>query len=221
MIVPANTQRVTSGPTDWIIDGRPGRTVPLLDLRHADGEPEILSLGELARRFGHRDPERRPASWRWVDDAEEEVRDLGDLALLHVATGARLPLAEAPRLLGCGDVGQPTVAAIAGSPASAPLPLARLVPQPATVTDVYTTRKSGPHVPGKSRHWMLRNAARMGARKVGRDWQITPAEYERWLSKQDTKQCATPSRPARGAYETAMRGLATLPKRPTKETPNA
>jgi hypothetical protein len=56
--------------------------------------------------------------------------------------------------------------------------------------DIYTTRKGGPHIPGKSRDWMLRRIKEMpGARNVGKDWQITHADYERWLMEQDVSTC--------------------------------
>jgi len=56
--------------------------------------------------------------------------------------------------------------------------------------DIYTTRKGGPHAPGKSRDWMLRRVKEMpGARKIGKDWQITRADYESWLAGQDTAAC--------------------------------
>jgi hypothetical protein len=96
-----------------------------------------------------------------------------------------------------------------------------LVPQPATVAaTVYTTRNGGPHIPGKSPSWTKCNLKRMpGARKVGRDWQITPENYERWVANEDAKRCAattSKAKPMLDAYEVARRGLATLPVRKTK-----
>lgn len=218
MIAPANNQGVPAG--DWIAVGTNRRKALLLEIRHEDGEREILTLAELQRRFGHHDPERRPAWWGWIDGDGQEVRDLGDLALVNTVNGARVPLERAPGLLGC-DVGHAGVSAIVGGPQSAPMPSARLVPQPATVAaTVYTTRNGGPHIPGKPPHWTKRNLKRMpGARKVGRDWQITPENYERWLANEDAKRCASTTskaKPMLDAYEVARRGLATLPVRKTK-----
>ncbi len=62
--------------------------------------------------------------------------------------------------------------------------------------DIYTTRKGGPHIPGKSRDWMLRRIKEMpGARNVGKDWQITHADYERWLTERDMTKCKAAARP--------------------------
>lgn len=59
---------------------------------------------------------------------------------------------------------------------------------------VYTTATSGPHIPGKSRAWSLRNVKHMkGARKVGRDWLIDADAYEAWLSERDEAQLVAPA----------------------------
>jgi hypothetical protein len=51
---------------------------------------------------------------------------------------------------------------------------------------IYTTHKSGPHIPGKSRRWMKDHVQAMpGARKVGRDWEIDVADYESWAKAAD------------------------------------
>jgi hypothetical protein len=56
----------------------------------------------------------------------------------------------------------------------------------ASSAEVYSTSKLGPHVPGKSRDWMLRNVKRMrGAVKVGRDWQITRTDFLAWRREED------------------------------------
>lgn len=56
---------------------------------------------------------------------------------------------------------------------------------------IYTTNKRGPHIPGKSRRWMLTHVKTMaGARKVGRDWEIDISDYEAWASTEDARRCA-------------------------------
>jgi hypothetical protein len=60
-------------------------------------------------------------------------------------------------------------------------------------TDHYTTRKAGAHVPGKSLAWCLRTLKTIpGARKVGRDWIVSVADFDAWLSQQDSAKCAAP-----------------------------
>lgn len=72
---------------------------------------------------------------------------------------------------------------------NAPLPL-----PPATV---YTTNKLGPHVPGKSRRWMLDHLSSMpGARKEGRDWVIDVDMYNAWATLKDLRRCGPKKRPA-------------------------
>lgn len=59
---------------------------------------------------------------------------------------------------------------------------------------VYTTAKRGPHCPGKSRTWMLRNVRSMpGAKKVGRDWLISAEDYQRWAAAKDAGRRAVES----------------------------
>ncbi len=54
---------------------------------------------------------------------------------------------------------------------------------------VYTTNKIGPHIPGKTRVWMRRMVKQMpGARKVGRDWTISAADYNVWAAANDTSR---------------------------------
>ena len=60
----------------------------------------------------------------------------------------------------------------------------------------YTTRKCGPHFPGKSRQWMIRHIKTMpGARKVGRDWVITSEDYEGWAAAMDDSRKRTRALP--------------------------
>lgn len=68
--------------------------------------------------------------------------------------------------------------------------LARLGSSANTKAVVYTSRKAGTHIPGKSRNWMLNKCKGMpGARKVGRDWTISVQDYEAWATAQDTSRC--------------------------------
>jgi len=71
----------------------------------------------------------------------------------------------------------------------------------------YTTNKAGPHIPGKTRRWMREHIKSMpGARRVGRDWEISAADYEAWATAEDARRCESairPRRPARGAVVSA------------------
>lgn len=63
---------------------------------------------------------------------------------------------------------------------------------------VFTTHKDGPHIPGKSRRWMLEQIKAMpGARKVGRDWQILAKDYEAWAMAEDERRCRSMNRARR------------------------
>jgi len=74
--------------------------------------------------------------------------------------------------------------------------LARLDRSSSTSVVVYSTHKHGPHLPGKSRRWMLEHVRKMpGARKVGRDWVIAPADYEAWVRAEDSRRVALASKP--------------------------
>ena len=189
MIATANNQSAPPAG-DWIAVGTNRRKALLLDIRHEDGEREILTLAELQRRFGQRDAERRPAWWGWIDGDGQEVRDLGDLALVNTVNGARVPLERAPGLLGY-DVGPAGVAAIVGAARSAFVMAASFAPAPGTPTH-YTSNKRGPLPPGKSQDWARRNlqtfpgAHKPGAGdKPGRDWVISIANYEAELARRD------------------------------------
>jgi hypothetical protein len=64
--------------------------------------------------------------------------------------------------------------------------VAKKLGRPSEVTVVYTTHKSGPNIPGKTREWMLRRIKTMpGSRRVGRDWTIRATDYETWAAAQD------------------------------------
>lgn len=84
---------------------------------------------------------------------------------------------------------------------------------------VYTTAKRGPHIPGKSRAWMLKHARSMpGARKVGRDWIIGADDYQRWAAAKDAgRRAALPSPAASGPEALADRYLADLGFRPARK----
>lgn len=59
---------------------------------------------------------------------------------------------------------------------------------------VYTTHKSGPHIPGKTRSWMLRHVQAMpGARKVGRDWTIAASDFDAYAAAKDTSRMRKPA----------------------------
>jgi hypothetical protein len=56
-------------------------------------------------------------------------------------------------------------------------------------TEIYSTSKVGPRIPGKSRDWMLRHVKDMkGALKVGRDWQISRTDLIAWQRARDATQ---------------------------------
>lgn len=61
---------------------------------------------------------------------------------------------------------------------------------------VYSTSKRGPHIPGKSRTWMLRHVRTMpGARRVGRDWCIDATDFDRWATVKDAAAFKAPALP--------------------------
>jgi hypothetical protein len=67
----------------------------------------------------------------------------------------------------------------------------------------YTSRKGGPHIPGKSRAWMLRHIKTMpGSRKVGRDWIIGKDDFDRWAAAHDTaRRRSDPTRLAKASMD--------------------
>lgn len=70
--------------------------------------------------------------------------------------------------------------------------VAKLAATSTTGGDHYTTRKGGPHIPGKSRDWMRRHVKTMpGSRKVGRDWVIRRADYDGWATARDESRAVT------------------------------
>jgi hypothetical protein len=68
--------------------------------------------------------------------------------------------------------------------------LARLERTAVAAPMVYTTSKRGPHLPGKTRRWMLEHVKLMpGAHKVGRDWTISASDYDAWVTAEDARRC--------------------------------
>lgn len=64
----------------------------------------------------------------------------------------------------------------------------------------YGTGRAAVLPPGKSRAWALRNLKLVpGAKKVGRDWIVSVADFEAWLTERDTRRNVTPLRPANDA----------------------
>ncbi len=107
----------------------------------------------------------------------------------------------------------PAVAARAGGAS-----VASAAPAVGKVT-LYTTNKDGPRIPGKSRQWMLSNVKTMlGAHKVGRDWTISPTDFEAWRRGQDTARvrASAPDRRDADARAIAESTLAKAGLRPTK-----
>jgi hypothetical protein len=85
--------------------------------------------------------------------------------------------------------------------------------------EVYSSNKRGPHIPGKSRQWMVRNVRTMpGARKVGRDWTISRTDCERWMTEKDVQECRAATTPApTSAREIALNALARAGLRATNK----
>ncbi len=77
------------------------------------------------------------------------------------------------------------------------------------MADIYTTRTGGPHIPGKSRDWMLRRVKEMpGARKVHKDWQIARTDFEQWLTNQDVIMCKKAVTPTANTTTSNVRDIA-------------
>ena len=54
-----------------------------------------------------------------------------------------------------------------------------------------TASRSGTLPPGKSRAWALRTLKLVpGARKVGRDWVVSVADFEAWAAEKDSERLA-------------------------------
>jgi hypothetical protein len=70
---------------------------------------------------------------------------------------------------------------------------------------VYTTHKNGPHIPRKTRRWMVAHIKDMpGARKVGRDWEISASDYEAWAKAEDARRCREGGSPYRPLATAAL-----------------
>jgi hypothetical protein len=64
-------------------------------------------------------------------------------------------------------------------------------PSPSAGPTHYTTNKRGALPPGKSRRWLRDRAAEIpGARKVGRDWTVSAADFDRWAAARTPKRTA-------------------------------
>jgi hypothetical protein len=139
-----------------------------------------------------------------------------DGAFLVSANGTRIPLAQAVSLLG---LEQPE--AFVETP-SAPAP-ARAGNSNAVPGDgFYSSRKGAPHLPGKSRRWMLDHAREIpGAKKIGRDWIVPHVAYVQWLADQDAARARAEAVPSPSqeadARTIAERTLANAGLRPTRE----
>jgi hypothetical protein len=78
----------------------------------------------------------------------------------------------------------------------------------------YGTGKAATLPPGKSRAWALRNVKRIpGARKIGRDWIVSVADFDAWMTDRDSERCRNSARPANDvappihpAFEMAVSG---------------
>ena len=84
---------------------------------------------------------------------------------------------------------------------------------------IYTTAKRGPHIPGRSRSWMLKHVRAMpGAQKTGRDWIISADDYRRWAAAQDAARVrrATAADAPVGPEALAEAYLSELGFRPTR-----
>jgi hypothetical protein len=83
----------------------------------------------------------------------------------------------------------------------------KVAPTP-TPPVTYTTNKRGPHFPGRSRRWMLDHIRSMpGARKIGRNWEISATDYEAWKSHEDAAQVRAASGAARRSGTGAVRSV--------------
>ncbi len=191
--------------SDWILVGEP----PPMVL-----EVSVAGLGALfmwsprgfAAQFGLRHARHwqsfegedsidlRMCTARWLDAAGEAIPQsaLSGCALVS-SRGARIPLADAVGLLGCQEPEGFAVAqalGLSGGVTSLQSPSSST--RVGTADGFYSSRKGALHLPGKSRRWMLDHARGIpGARKVGRDWILSHADYVRWMAEQDAARCRT------------------------------
>jgi hypothetical protein len=212
--------------SEWIVAGTPrgGRVALVVEAPHF-GEVFIWSCRGFAAKFGRRtenhwqlgDIDLRTCAAHWIDESGGPANDdaLEGASLLS-STGVSISLARATQLLGLESP-----EAFVETP-SAPAAPARASNTNGVPADgFYSSRKGAPHLPGKSRRWMLDHAREIpGASKVGRDWVIPHAAYERWRAEQDAARCrATASirTPDADARTIAERTLANAGLRPTRE----
>jgi hypothetical protein len=214
--------------TDWILVGAPSGGPVALAVSDATGPAFVWSPSYVAAMLGQRfvkhwqlaDPvDLRACTKRWVGADGEPVDDAAlDGASLVSANGARVPLAQAVSLLGLEQPEAFVEASPAAAPSASPARASNTNGVPAD--GVYSSRKGGAHLPGKSRRWMLDHAREIpGASKIGRDWIVPYAAYERWRTEQDAARCrATASirTPDADARTIAERTLANAGLRPTR-----
>jgi len=213
--------------SEWIAVGAPRGGRVALVVSDATGPAFCWSPSYVAAMLGQRyvkhwqlaDPvDLRACKARWIDEHGEPVDDGAlDGAAVVSASGVRVPLVEAARLLG---LEKPE--AFLEMP-SAPAAPARASNENGIPADgFYSSRKGASHLPGKSRRWMVNNAKRIpGARKAGRDWIVPHAAYVEWLAEQDAARCRTEPVPSPAqevdAHTIAERTLANAGLRPTRE----
>jgi len=99
---------MTAPVTTWILDAPPDWSAPhgltlVGSEKHAGGWADVdgLSLAEVVRRFGVSDSARAALSWRWQIELEAIPSDLFEgIFLVDTESGAKVPMASAPRLMG-------------------------------------------------------------------------------------------------------------------------
>jgi hypothetical protein len=212
--------------SEWIAIGAPRGGSVVLEVSDATGPAFYWSPSYVAAMLGQRfvthwqlaEPiDLRACRTRWVDAKCETVAaDALDGVTLVSASGARVTLAQATRLLGFES---PESFIEIPSVSAAPAPPSIGVGIPSD--GFYSSRKGASHLPGKSRRWMLANARKIpGARKVGRDWVVPHAVFAQWMADQDAARCraeaVVPSANL-DAHAIAERTLANAGLRPTRE----
>ncbi|HXX65852.1 MAG TPA: hypothetical protein VEK07_01640 [Polyangiaceae bacterium] len=95
----------------WVLDAPPDWLAPrglalLASERYPGGSYEDvdgLDLRGVFARFGIDDPAARALSWRWwCDETHPSEPELPpSVALVSMTLGARVPLSEVPRMMGC------------------------------------------------------------------------------------------------------------------------
>jgi len=211
--------------SEWIAIGTPRGGSVALEISDESGPAFYWSPSYVAAMLGQRfvthwqvaEPiDLRGCRKRWIGaDGNSVDADALEGVTLVSASGVRVPLAEAIRLLGF-ESPESFVDVLAVSATRAPAKTAA-----APLDEYYSSRKGAAHLPGKSRRWMLEKARQIpGASKVGRDWIVPRAAYAQWLTEQDVALCrgkVAPT-PAVGldAHTIAEQTLANAGLRPTR-----